>query len=125
VLLSEKNYREVDSLLEPFSEIDALLLRRVIALENLADARCKAFKALLSDRMESLEASDARQHARELALYNLHVTRDFGRAVFFAKESFSYQKETIDFRNLIISAAAAEDIAAKDLVIAVTVLSRP
>lgn len=116
VLLEQKKFEETEKLLENYPEIDALLLRRVIALRELNDSRAAQLSELLGERMATFEASDAKQHARELALYYLSVVKDSQKALRFAAESFSYQKETIDYRNLFLAALKASDTRAIDQV---------
>lgn len=117
LLLEMKKYSEADTLLKPFPEVDAALLRRVIALKILSDKDFAEVQKTLRERMDTFENSNARQHARELALYYLDVVGNNSRALAFARESFSYQKETIDFRTLLRAALTGRDETAKSEVL--------
>lgn len=113
-LLARRRPREVTALLRDSSRVDALLLRRALALKlagesprQLADANRE-----LAARFEAAMRRGDSVHQREQARYELHLRGDVPAALALAKKNWAVQKEPADARLLLEAALAARDIAA-------------
>nr|WP_315215833.1 hypothetical protein [uncultured Duganella sp.] len=119
LLLEQKRPGEVLTLLRDQSRIDALLLRRALALQQQKGQE----KALAADTRELGARFDAAAlrgdtvHQREQARFELMLRRDASTALALAKKNWAVQKEPADIRIYLEAAVAARDaVAAKPVV---------
>jgi tetratricopeptide (TPR) repeat protein len=114
LLLEQKRPDEVLTLLRDQSRIDALLLRRALALQQQGGQE----KALAADVKELGARFDAGAlrgdtvHQREQARFELLLRRDAPTALALAKKNWAIQKEPADMRIYLEAAVAARDAAA-------------
>lgn len=87
--------------------VDALLLRRAIALKRSGDAGAAAAAAALSERFAAARARGDGIHAREEARFALDVQADPKRALKLATTNWAAQKEPADALLLVQAARAA------------------
>lgn len=114
LLLDTGRAAEARDLIPADTAVDALRLRRALALHALADP---AFVPLDADIRAGFAAAQRRGeslHLREEARYTLAVPRDAGRALQLALRNWAVQREAWDARLLIEAAAAAGDPAAAE-----------
>jgi hypothetical protein len=90
----------------PDAEADALLLRRVIALQRLG-REAAAPTAQLRERLDSAERREPGRHAREQARFALDVGRDPREALRLAQLNWTQQREPADALLLLRAALAA------------------
>ncbi|SEO30458.1 hypothetical protein SAMN05428959_106201 [Duganella sp. CF517] len=118
-LLEQKRAGEVLTLLRDQSRIDALLLRRALALQQQGGEQ----KALAADVKELGARFDAAAlrgdtvHQREQARFELLLRRDVPTALALAKKNWAVQKEPADIRIYLEAAVMARDAAAAKPVI--------
>jgi predicted Zn-dependent protease len=114
MLLDQGRHREVADLLKAHDRIDALLLRRALALQALGSDRDALGRAVAE--LDARFAAAARRgdavHEREQARYLLHLKRDPVRALALARHNWQVQKEVPDARILLEAAAAAQQAGA-------------
>ena len=113
-LLDAKRPREVLPLVGDDIKNDALLLRRVLAEQQLPDQR-DTFAAHRSDMAARFDAARRRGdslHRREEARFRLTVEGDAAGALALARANWNVQREPADLRILIDAARAAGDAAA-------------
>jgi predicted Zn-dependent protease len=112
-LLEQQRPREVLSMLNNQTRIDALLLRRALALQQLADQR----QLLAADVKELAARFDAAMqrgdtvHQREQARFELMLRHDAATALTLARKNWAVQKEPADIRIYLQSALKAGDAA--------------
>ena len=118
-LLEQKRAGEVLTLLRDQSRIDALLLRRALALQQQGGQE----KALAADIKELAARFDAAAlrgdtvHQREQARFELLLRRDVPTALALAKKNWAVQKEPADIRIYLEAAVMARDaVAAKPVI---------
>lgn len=113
-LLEQRRAGEVAALLKDQTRIDALLLRRALALQQQGNAR----KALAEDVKELAARFDAAAqrgdtvHQREQARFELLLRRDPAGALALARKNWAVQKEPADIRIYLESAVQARDAGA-------------
>ena len=118
-LLDQKRAGEVLTLLRDQSRIDALLLRRALALQQQggnAGALAADVKEL-GARFDAAALRGDTVHQREQARFELMLRRDATTALALAKKNWAVQKEPADIRIYLEAAVAARDaVAAKPVV---------
>jgi uncharacterized protein (TIGR02996 family) len=111
-LLDGLRAADVVRLTEGRTRNDALMLRRVLALRDLPDARAHAgARADLASRVEASRRRGDGVHRREEARYALEVEGSAQTALRLARENWSVQREPADLRILAMAARAAGDAA--------------
>jgi Tfp pilus assembly protein PilF len=112
-LLERQRPREVLAMLDNQTRIDALLLRRALALQQLGDQR----QALAVDVQELAARFDAAMqrgdtvHQREQARFELKLRHDPATALTLARKNWDVQKEPADIRIYLEAALQARDAA--------------
>lgn len=112
-LLERQRPREALALLNDQTRIDALLLRRALALQQLGDQR----QALAADVKELAARFDAAMqrgdtvHQREQARFELKLRHDPATALTLARKNWDVQKEPADIRIYLEAALQARDAA--------------
>lgn len=113
-LLEQRRAGEVATLLKDQTRIDALLLRRALALQQQGNAR----KALAEDVKELAARFDAAAqrgdtvHQREQARFELLLRHDPAGALALARKNWVVQKEPADIRIYLETAVQARDAGA-------------
>ena len=113
-LLEQKRPGEVLTLLRDQSRIDALLLRRALALQQQG-GREKALAADIKELAARFDAAALRGdtvHQREQARFELMLRRDAPTALALAKKNWALQKEPADIRIYLEAAVMARDAGA-------------
>ncbi|USX26956.1 hypothetical protein NHH73_01260 [Oxalobacteraceae bacterium OTU3CINTB1] len=114
LLLEQKRPGEVLTLLRDQSRIDALLLRRALALQQ-QDGKSSVLAADVKELAARFDAAALRGdtvHQREQARFELLLRRDAPTALTLAKKNWAIQKEPADMRIYLEAAVAARDTAA-------------
>lgn len=113
-LLDQGRARAVITLLQGQTRIDALLLRRALALRQLPDAApaLAADVAELAARFDAARQRGDTIHRREQARYSLHLRHDPVAALALARANWAVQKELADSRICLKAAWAARAPAA-------------
>jgi len=113
-LLDQKRHGEVLTLLRDQSRIDALLLRRALALQQQGgDARALAADVReLAARFDAAALRGDTVHQREQARFELLLRRDATTALALARKNWAIQKEPADMRIYLDAAVMARDAAA-------------
>ncbi|HUG24148.1 MAG TPA: hypothetical protein VMN83_16610, partial [Albitalea sp.] len=111
-LIAQGRPREARVVLHGQPDSDAVLLRIAIA-----DPAGDAGRAAADELRRRFAQADLRPgagagHARERALFSLHITRDAEAALRHARENVKTQREPLDLFVLLLSAQAAGDAAA-------------
>ena len=118
-LLEQKRPGEVLTLLRDQSRIDALLLRRALALQQQGGQE-KALAADIKELAARFNAAALRGdtvHQREQARFELMLRRDAKTALSLARKNWAVQREPADIRIYLEAAVAARDaVAAKPVV---------
>ena len=110
-LLDQKRAGEVLTLLRDQSRIDALLLRRALALQQQggnAGALAADVKEL-GARFDAAALRGDTVHQREQARFELLLRRDAPTALALARKNWAVQKEPADIRIYLEAAVAARD----------------
>jgi tetratricopeptide (TPR) repeat protein len=113
-LLEQKRPGEVLTLLRDQSRIDALLLRRALALQQQG-GKSSALAADVKELAARFDAAALRGdtvHQREQARFELMLRRDAPTALALAKKNWAIQKEPADIRIYLEAAVMARDAAA-------------
>ncbi|HEY5862291.1 MAG TPA: hypothetical protein VIX61_04330, partial [Casimicrobiaceae bacterium] len=113
-LLDTGRPREVLPLLADDAKNDGLLLRMLLAEQQLADQR-DAFlvhRAEMAARFAAARRRGDSLHRREEARFLLAVEGDAAGALALARDNWNVQREPADLRILVDSAKAAGDVAA-------------
>ena len=114
LLLEQKRPGEVLTLLRDQSRIDALLLRRALALQQ-QDGKSSVLAADVKELAARFDAAALRGdtvHQREQARFELLLRRDAPTALALAKKNWAIQKEPADMRIYLEAAVAARDTSA-------------
>lgn len=107
-LLDQQRETEVLALLpEGDMDVDALLLRRAIALHRLRDPLAPAAAQALQARFDAARQRGDITHAREQARLALDIRGDADSALALAKTNWAQQKEPADALLLVRAALAA------------------
>lgn len=118
-LLEQKRPGEVLTLLRDQSRIDALLLRRALALQQQGGQE-KSLAADIKELAARFNAAALRGdtvHQREQARFELMLRRDAKTALSLARKNWAVQREPADIRIYLEAAVAARDaVAAKPVV---------
>ena len=118
-LLEQKRPARVLTLLRDQSRIDALLLRRALALRQQGGQQ-KALDADVKELAARFDAAALRGetvHQREQARFELLLRGDTSTALTLARKNWAVQKEPADIRIYLETAAAARDAGAAKPVI--------
>ncbi len=110
-LLEQGRAHEVATLLKDQTRIDALLLRRALALQRQGDARV-ALAADVKELAARFNAAAQRGdtvHQREQARFELVLRHDPVTALALARKNWTVQKEAADIRIYLESALQARD----------------
>jgi tetratricopeptide (TPR) repeat protein len=114
LLLEQKRPGEVLTLLRDQSRIDALLLRRALALQQQG-GQAGALAADVKELGARFDAAALRGdtvHQREQARFELLLRRNAPTALALAKKNWAIQKEPADIRIYLEAAVAARDAGA-------------
>lgn len=113
-LLDARRPREVLPLLADDVKNDGLLLRLLLAEQQLADQRAAflAHRAEMAARFDAARRRGEGLHRREEARFLLAVEGDAAGALALARDNWNVQREPADLRILVDSAKAAGDAAA-------------
>lgn len=112
-LLERQRPREVLAMLDNQTRIDALLLRRALALQQLGDQR-QALAANVKELAARFDAAMQRGdtvHQREQARFELKLRHDPATALTLARKNWDVQKEPADIRIYLEAALQARDAA--------------
>ena len=112
-LLEQDRAAEVLTLLRDQSRIDALLLRRALALQQAGQS--SALQADIKELAARFDAAAQRGdtvHQREQARFELLLRHDANAALALARKNWAVQKEPADIRIYLEAAAQARDTAA-------------
>ncbi|NGZ83312.1 tetratricopeptide repeat protein [Duganella aceris] len=109
-LLERQRPREVLAMLNDQTRIDALLLRRALALQQTNDQRALAadIKELAARFDAAMQRGDT-VHQREQARFELKLRRDPATALTLAQKNWAVQKEPADIRIYLEAALQARD----------------
>jgi len=108
-LLDQKRPSRVEALLADQTRIDALLLRRALALQQQGkSAPLAADVAELAARFDAAMLRGDTVHQREQARFEL-LRRDTARALTLARKNWTIQKEPADMRIYLEAALQARD----------------
>jgi predicted Zn-dependent protease len=110
LLLERQRPREVLAMLNDQTRIDALLLRRALALQQTSDQRALAadIKELAARFDAAMQRGDT-VHQREQARFELKLRRDPATALTLARRNWAVQKEPADIRIYLEAALQARD----------------
>lgn len=113
-LLEQRRPREVLSMLEKQTRIDALLLRRALALRQMGgqEPALAADVRELSARFDAAAQRGDTVHQREQARFELALRNDPAAALALARKNWAVQKEPADMR-IYLEAALPSRAAAK------------
>lgn len=115
-LLDQRRRADVIALLRDQTRIDALLLRRALALQQTpgtdAAAALTADTAELAARFSAAIQRGDTVHQREQARFELCLRHDAKAALALARQNWEVQKEAADMRIYLEAAAQARDAAA-------------
>lgn len=112
-LLEQNRPREVLALLRGQERIDALLLRRALALQQLDQrSAMQADVRELAARFDAAAQRGDTVHQREQARFELLLRHDVRTALTLARKNWDVQKEPADIRIYLEAAAQARDTAA-------------
>jgi len=118
LLLEQNRNAEVLTLLRDESRIDALLLRRALALQQAGQQQAlQADVRELSARYAAAAQRGDTVHQREQARFELMLRKDSAAALALARKNWAVQKETADIRIYLQAAVKARDPAAAKPVI--------
>lgn len=112
-LLEQQRPREVLTMLNDQTRIDALLLRRALALQQIGNQH----QLLTADIKELAARFDAAMqrgdtvHQREQARFELKLRNDHAAALTLARKNWAVQKEPADIRIYLEAALQARDAA--------------
>jgi hypothetical protein len=115
-LLSSQQAAQAVAILQTQPDSDAVLIRRAQAYKQLKDPRFVAIAGQLEQRMAvsaQRSAPGDTGHAREQALYALHVQGDAKAALAFAQINLQLQREPIDWLIALQSAQHTGNVTEK------------
>jgi len=110
-LLEQRRAGEVITLLKDQTRIDALLLRRALALQQQGKALAADVQEL-SARFDAAAQRGDTVHQREQARFELLLRHDPAGALALARKNWAVQKEPADIRIYLESAVQARDASA-------------
>lgn len=116
LLLDQDQTSAVVALIPPQSEVDALLLRRALALHALGDAGFAALDTRLRYGFAAAHRRGEALHLREEARYRLAMGDDPREVLKLAQRNWQTQREPWDARLLLAAAQTAEELRAADTV---------
>jgi Tfp pilus assembly protein PilF len=110
-LLERRRPHEVLAMLNDQTRIDALLLRRALALQQLDDQRVPLAADVkeLAARFDAAMQRGDTVHQREQARFELMLRHDPATALTLARKNWNVQKETADIRIYLEAALQARD----------------
>ncbi len=110
-LLENGRPREVQALVSDDVKNDALLLRLVLAEQQMPDRRDTfvAHKSEMAERFDAARRRGDSLHRREEARFRLRVEGDAQGALVLARDNWKVQREPADLRILVDAAKAAND----------------
>lgn len=108
-LLTQHEPEKVIQLLEKKTQVDALLLRYALALQDAGSAAAPRYRAMLAQRFDAARLRGDTIHQREQARFELELVRDPVTALKIARQNWQIQKEPADTRLLLQAAVAAND----------------
>jgi len=113
-LLDQRRAADVASMLQDQTRIDALLLRRALALQQMPgrEQALAGDVAELAARFQAALLRGDTVHQREQARFELYLRHDARAALELARRNWAVQKEPADARIYLEAAAQARDIAA-------------
>ncbi len=111
-LLDQNRARQVLSLIDKETRIDALLLRRALAEQKTHSAGLAQTIAMLRARFDAARLRGDSVHLREEARFTLHLLRQSAAALGLAEQNWAVQHEPQDARVLLEAALAARKPAA-------------
>lgn len=85
--------------LQALPETDAVLLRRALALQRMANPHWTELRSTLREREQALlhRGDDPQLHGRERALVALWLDHDVHRALLLARDNLTLQREPLDW----------------------------
>lgn len=107
LLLDRGRARDVLALIDADTAVDALRLRRALALHVLGDPGFAALDIEIREGFDAARRRGEALHRREEARYVLRTTSDAQRALQLAQDNWAVQHEPWDARLLIEAAQAA------------------
>jgi hypothetical protein len=111
-LLQRERPQEVLRLLAGWERSDVLLLRLALAGRTVQDPRARDWLAQLRERFGAAARRGDRLHEQEAARWALELENDPTRALNYARDNYTRQKEPRDAEILMRAALAARDPAA-------------
>jgi Tfp pilus assembly protein PilF len=109
-LLEQRRPREVLAMLNDQTRIDALLLRRALALQQTGGSLAADVKELAARFDAAMQRGDT-VHQREQARFELKLRNDPSTALTLARKNWAVQKEPADIRIYLEAALQARDAA--------------
>lgn len=115
LLLDQGRIQDVVTLLQPYQQVDGLLLRLAMAWRALDAPQAAGAIASLQARFDAARLRGERVHQREEARFELQLRRRPDRALSLAQANWAVQKEPADARILMEAArmAGRPDVAAQ------------
>lgn len=107
-LLEQNRPREVLRMLDNQTRIDALLLRRALALQQMGSSVTADVKELAA-RFDAATQRGDTVHQREQARFELKLRKDAATALALARKNWAVQKEPADIRIYLEAALQARD----------------
>jgi len=101
MLLEQKKYQQVMTLLNDFTYVDSLLLRLAIAGVKSENSAAIKYIAELEASYRLMEARGEDAHLRDQARFYLEVKNNNEKALFLAKKNWQVQKEPADIKLLL------------------------
>lgn len=111
-LLDHDRAPEAIRLLTGFERIDALYLRRVLAMQATHDPEFPAARDELAARFEAARRQGDRVHLRDASRFAREIERDGPAALELARQNWASHKAPVDARLLLQAALACHDPAA-------------
>jgi Tfp pilus assembly protein PilF len=109
-LLEQQRPREVLAMLDDQTRIDALLLRRALALQQMGRSVAADVRELAARFDAAMQRGDT-VHQREQARFELKLRNDPATALALARKNWAVQKEPADIRIYLEAALRARDTA--------------
>jgi Tfp pilus assembly protein PilF len=109
-LLEQQRPREVLAMLDDQTRIDALLLRRALALQQMGRSVTADVRELAARFDAAMQRGDT-VHQREQARFELKLRNDPATALALARKNWAVQKEPADIRIYLEAALRARDTA--------------
>lgn len=115
ILIRERRYNEVVTLLQGREAQDNLLLRLAIAGRRLGSTAGERWREMYAARVDAALRDGDRVHTREQAWFALDVQNDARRALSLAAQNWLQQREPADVRVYWRAAGAAGSVATQNL----------